>query len=308
MPLSEKLRNQFQDLVTQHKVVLFMKGTRSAPACGFSAGVVQILDELLPSYETVNVLADAEVRDGIKEFSQWPTIPQLYIAGQFMGGSDIVREMHASGELARTLGVSGDGAAPPAVTITEAAARAFRDAGADTGEDRLHVEIGPRFEYNLFFGPAEKGEVEVDASGIRMLMSPGTARRAEGLVIDFVTGPEGAGFKLSSPLEPAKVKPLTVQELKAWFDQERAFELFDVRTDREREIAEIQGAKALDRDGEEHLLSLDKATPIVFHCHHGVRSRSAAEHFLSRGFKNVYNLSGGIDAWSQDVDPRVARY
>jgi monothiol glutaredoxin len=307
MPLSDKLRDQFQGLITQHQVVLFMKGTRGAPACGFSAAIVQILDDLLPSYQTVNVLADPEVRDGIKEFSQWPTIPQLYVGGQFLGGSDIVREMHASGELAKALGVTGE-AAPPSITITEAAARAFRDAGADAGEDRLHVEIGPRFEYNLYFGPREKDEIEALASGIPILMSRGTARRAEGLVIDFVTGPEGAGFKLTSPLEPAKVKPLSVKELKAWLDQGKAFELVDVRTDREREIAEIQGAKPLDRDAEEHLRSLEKSTPLVFHCHHGVRSRSAAEHFLSQGFKNVYNLTGGIDAWSQEVDPRVARY
>lgn len=307
MPLSEKLRSQFQDLVTQNKVVLFMKGTRGAPACGFSAAVVQILDELLPSYETVNVLADPEVRDGIKEFSQWPTIPQLYVGGQFMGGSDIVREMHASGELAKALGVTGE-AAPPAITITEAAAKAFRDASADAGEDRLHVEIGPRFEYNLYFGPLEKGELEVEASGLRIAMSRGTARRAEGLVIDFVTGPDGAGFKLTSPLEPAKVKPLSAKELKAWLDQGKAFELIDVRTDREREIAMILGARRLDAEGEEHVMSLDKGTALVFHCHHGVRSRSAAEHFLSQGFKNVYNLSGGIDAWSLEVDPTVARY
>lgn len=307
MPLSEKLRSQFQDLVTQNKVVLFMKGTRGAPACGFSAAVVQILDELLPSYETVNVLADPEVRDGIKEFSQWPTIPQLYVGGQFMGGSDIVREMHASGELAKALGVTGE-AAPPAITITEAAAKAFRDASADAGEDRLHVEIGPRFEYNLYFGPLEKGELEVEASGLRIAMSRGTARRAEGLVIDFVTGPDGAGFKLTSPLEPAKVKPLSAKELKAWLDQGKAFELIDVRTDREREIAMILGARRLDKEGEEHVMSLDKGTALVFHCHHGVRSRSAAEHFLSQGFKNVYNLSGGIDAWSLEVDPTVARY
>lgn len=307
MPLSEKLRSQFQDLVTQNKVVLFMKGTRGAPACGFSAAVVQILDELLPSYETVNVLADPEVRDGIKEFSQWPTIPQLYVGGQFMGGSDIVREMHASGELAKALGVTGE-TAPPAITITEAAAKAFRDASADAGEDRLHVEIGPRFEYNLYFGPLEKGELEVEASGLRVAMSRGTARRAEGLVIDFVTGPDGAGFKLTSPLEPAKVKPLSAKELKAWLDQGKAFELIDVRTDREREIAMILGARPLDKEGEEHVMSLDKGTALVFHCHHGVRSRSAAEHFLSQGFKNVYNLSGGIDAWSLEVDPTVARY
>lgn len=307
MPLSDSLRNRFQGLITQHKVVLFMKGTRGSPACGFSAAVVQILDDLLPAYETVDVLADPEVRDGIKEFSQWPTIPQLYVGGAFMGGSDIVREMHASGELAKALGVSGEAPAP-AITITPAAAAALRDAGAGEGEERLHVEISPRFEYNLYVGPVEKGEIEVEAAGLRLAMSPGAARRADGLEIDFVTGPQGAGFKLASPLEPPRVKPLGVRELKAWLDEDRPFELYDVRTDREREIAEIEGAKVLDQEGEEAILALDREAVVVFHCHHGVRSRSAAERFLSLGFKNVYNLTGGIDAWSVEVDPRVARY
>jgi len=307
MPLSEPLRARFQNLITENKVVLFMKGTRSSPACGFSAACVQILDELVPTYETVNVLSDAEVRDGIKEFSTWPTIPQLYISGQFVGGSDIVREMHAAGELAKALGVSGE-IVPPNVTLTPAAAKAFRDAAEGAPTERLHVEVSAKFEYNLYFGPAEGGDIEIEASGIRMALNRGSAQRAEGLVIDFVEGPEGAGFKLSSPLEPAKVKPLAPQELKTWLDQKKAFELIDVRTEREREIASIQGARLLDKDGEEHLAGLDKSTPVVFQCHHGIRSRSAAEHYLSQGFKNVYNLTGGIDAWSLQIDPKVARY
>lgn len=308
MPLSEPLRARFQDLITNHKVVLFMKGTRGAPACGFSAACVQILDELVPTYETVNVLSDAEVRDGIKEFSSWPTIPQIYISGQFVGGSDILREMHASGELAKTLGVTTAEITPPNVTLTPAAAKAFRDATEGAQGERLHVEISPRFEYNLYVGPAEKGDIEVESSGIRMAMNRSSAQRGEGLVIDFVEGPEGAGFKLTSPLEPARVKPLSPQELKAWLDQKKPFELIDVRTEREREIAEIEGATLLDKDGEEHLAALDKTTAVVFQCHHGVRSRSAAEHYLTQGFKNVYNLTGGIDAWSLQIDPKVARY
>ena len=99
MSLSEPLRQQISDLVAQNRVVLFMKGSRQMPQCGFSAQVVKILDELQPNYETVDVLRSPEIRDGIKAFSDWPTIPQLYIDGQFVGGCDIVREMHASGEL-----------------------------------------------------------------------------------------------------------------------------------------------------------------------------------------------------------------
>lgn len=307
MPLSDQLRARFQTLVTSNKVVLFMKGTRGAPACGFSAACVQILDEMLPAYETVNVLSDAEVRDGIKEFTSWPTIPQLYISGQFVGGSDILREMHASGELAKLLGVTGE-ITLPKVTITPGAAKAIRDAAEDTEKDLLHVEISASFEYGLYFGPAEKGEVEIDAGGVRLMMNRGSAQRGEGLVIDFVEGPDGGGFKMTSPLEPVRVKPLSVKELKGWFDGKKAFELIDVRTVRERETASIQGSKLLDDEGEKALNALDRSTPIVFQCHHGIRSRSAAEHYLTKGFQNLYNLTGGIDAWSQQIDPKVPRY
>ena len=307
MPISDQLRARFQDLVTTNRVVLFMKGTRGAPACGFSAACVQILDEMLPSYETVNVLSDPEVRDGIKEFTSWPTIPQLYISGQFVGGSDILREMHASGELAGLLGLTGE-ITLPRVTITPAAAKAISAASEDPAKDLLHVEISASFEYGLYFGPAEKGEVEIDAGGVRLVMNRGSAQRGEGLVIDFVDGPDGGGFKMISPLEPVRVKALSVKDLKAWFDQKKAFELIDVRTVRERDTASIAGSKLLDDAGEKALAELDKSTPIVFQCHHGMRSRSAAEHYLTQGFKNLYNLTGGIDAWSQQIDPKVPRY
>jgi len=104
MTLNESLQKQISELLTSNRVVLFMKGTRQRPQCGFSAQVVEILNRLLPSYETVDVLDSPELRDGIKEFSQWPTIPQLYVGGQFIGGCDIVREINASGELQKLIG------------------------------------------------------------------------------------------------------------------------------------------------------------------------------------------------------------
>lgn len=87
------------DLVKNNDVVLFMKGTALFPQCGFSSRAVAILDHLGATYETVDVLQDAEIRTGIKEFSNWPTIPQLYVRGEFVGGSDIMMEMFESGEL-----------------------------------------------------------------------------------------------------------------------------------------------------------------------------------------------------------------
>ena len=98
---------RIQELVDKNKVVLFMKGNKSFPQCGFSNAVVQILKEEGVEFETFNVLADADVRQGIKDYASWPTIPQLYIGGKFVGGCDIVKEMHASGELDKELRAAG---------------------------------------------------------------------------------------------------------------------------------------------------------------------------------------------------------
>lgn len=103
-----EVQNFIRDTVTEHTVVLFMKGTAQMPQCGFSARVVQILRAVgLNQVVTINVLDDEEVREGIKQFASWPTIPQLYIKGEFVGGSDIVSEMFESGELETMLREAG---------------------------------------------------------------------------------------------------------------------------------------------------------------------------------------------------------
>lgn len=97
-------QQRIKDQVTSHPVVLFMKGTPQFPQCGFSSLAVQVLNACgVQSFHTVNVLADAEIRQGIKEFANWPTIPQLYVNGEFVGGSDIMKEMYQSGELQKLL-------------------------------------------------------------------------------------------------------------------------------------------------------------------------------------------------------------
>jgi monothiol glutaredoxin len=93
--------------VSEHPVVLFMKGAADQPQCGFSSTVVRILDHLGVEYHDVNVLADEDIRHGVKEFSNWPTIPQLYVKGEFVGGCDIVREMFQTGELKTLLDEKG---------------------------------------------------------------------------------------------------------------------------------------------------------------------------------------------------------
>ncbi len=99
--------DQIKNEISTNDVVLFMKGTPQFPMCGFSGQVVQILDHVGVDYKGINVLEDAALRQGIKEFASWPTIPQLYVKGEFIGGCDIVREMFQSGELATHLTDAG---------------------------------------------------------------------------------------------------------------------------------------------------------------------------------------------------------
>ena len=106
-PVTDRIRQE----IAGNDVVLYMKGTPVFPQCGFSAAVVQVLTQLGVKFKGIDVLADPSLRQGIKEFSSWPTIPQLYVKGEFVGGCDIVREMHESGELQQLLSSRGVGVA-----------------------------------------------------------------------------------------------------------------------------------------------------------------------------------------------------
>ncbi len=198
----------------------------------------------------------------------------------------------------------------PDIRLSGAAKKALQEAARDAGGDPLRIQISDRFEYDLlFFGPRADGDLEVDCDGVTILLDASSAGRADGLSIDFVSGPEGSGFKIESPNEPPRVKQISATELKALMDRGLTFELIDVRTEEERAVAMIAGWRLLSEEAHDYLLGLDRNTTIVFQCHHGIRSQSAAEYFLrEHGFRNLFNLRGGIDAWSELVDPSLPRY
>ena len=311
--LSEPTRAKIQSLVDQAEVVLFMKGNRRAPQCGFSASVVELLDGWIDDYATVDVLADPEIREGVKTFSDWPTIPQLYVKGEFVGGADILRQLEDGGELGQALG-AGE-LEPPEITISELAADQFRAAmaGDDIDEaDTLRLTIDSLFRNDLSVGPRKPEDVVVESAGLSIAMDRRSARRARGLSIDFVQSAEGVGFKIDNPNAPPSVRELSVEELAkrmaAAKDSGESLRLYDVRTVDERELARIEGAVLLDANVADEISALPKDTPLYFHCHHGGRSLRAGQHFIAEGFTEVYNISGGIEAWSQRVDPSVPRY
>jgi monothiol glutaredoxin len=302
---------RIRQLIDDNDVVLFMKGTRTAPQCGFSARVVDILDEYLDDYVTVDVLADPGVRESIKAFSNWPTIPQLYVRQKFVGGSDIVHEMVKSGELTEVLGTGPIDLVKPEVRISAPARAAFLrfwETDGETEEPVVRLTIGSDWEPLLDLDEERDGDVLVEYDELALVMTRSTAKRANGVVVDFVERGAQVGFRVENPNRPPMVKQLTVGELDDWIKNAKPHLLLDVRTLEERSTAKIEPSEMLDESMRGKLDELDRGKTVVCYCHRGGRSQRAAEHLLGMGFRDVHNLQGGIEAWSLHVDPNVPRY
>ncbi len=307
MSLSPATRARIESLLASNHVVMFMKGTRHAPQCGFSAAAADRLNALLDDYATVDVLADEEIRAGIKEFGQWPTIPQLYVGGELVGGSDIIQSMFDSGELHGVLGVPAPDRTPPVVTISDAAVERIRGALADAGEMKLFLIVDGRFNPQFQLREAGTNDIVVDANGLEIHFDVASAQRARGATIDWTQTPHGEGLAIFLPEAPQALKSLSVQQLKQRLDA-GDITLIDVRPEHDRAIAKIEIADVLTPETHARLTALPKDTPLAFICHHGNASRNAAEHFREHGFTNLWNVEGGIEAWAIEVDPTVARY
>ncbi|WP_222565726.1 Grx4 family monothiol glutaredoxin [Novilysobacter antarcticus] len=309
MSLDPALRSRIEELLTNNRVVLFMKGEPAAPQCGFSAKAVGLLGATGVKYQHVDVLSDPEIREGIKVYGEWPTIPQLYIDKELVGGSDIIEQIARSGELYTALGVPAPDRTPPAITITPAAAKMLGEAVGNAGKGyALQVEIDPRFNARLQLAPVDDNAIASEAEGLRVQFDIASAQRARGLTIDWVEDERGRGLVIDNPNAPPKVGALDVTEAAAKV-ADGSIVLVDVRPAEERAMASVKVPfKTLDGSGREQLEALPKDTGLAFICHTGARSAQLAEDFRALGFKRLYNVTGGIADWSAKVDPGVPTY
>ena len=307
MSLDPALRARIETLLAANPVVLFMKGDPRAPACGFSSKAVGALDAAGASYAHVNVLTDPEIREGIKAYGDWPTIPQLYIGGELVGGSDIILQMAASGELHAALGLPAPDRSPPAITITPAAAAMLQQAIADAGAGyALQIDIDNGFNARLQLAPRDDAAIASESAGIRAQFDLASAQRARGLVIDWADDERGKGLVIDNPNAPPKVRNLSPAEASTRA-QAGGLTIVDVRPAEERAQASIPLDHATFDDGVEEIEALPKGTALAFLCQAGARSAQAAEHFRALGFREVYNIVGGTNAWAQ-IDPTVPQY
>ena len=308
MSLDPALQARIRSVLDANRVVLFMKGSPQAPQCGFSAKAVGALSGTGVDYAHVVVLADPEIREGIKAFGQWPTIPQLYIGGELVGGSDIIEQMANSGELHAALGVAAPDRTPPTITIAPEAAKMLRESIAGAGGGHaLQVAVDAQFNARLQLAPVDPDAIAAEVDGVRAQCDLASARRADGLRIDWVDDARGKGLFIENPNAPPKVQALSPDEAARRVAAGELL-LVDVRPADERTLGPAPvPVRTLDDNGLAELEALPKDTAIAFLCHHGNRSAQAAEHFRQRGFRDLHNVVGGTEAWS-DVDPSVPRY
>ena len=305
--ISPAVHARIAKLLADNPVVLFMKGGKDQPRCGFSAKATDVLNELAPNFIGVDVLLDEEIRHGIKLYGNWPTIPQLYINSELVGGSDIITQLFNTGELHQLLGAPAPDRSAPNITISDAAATAIRAGMADEPGVVLHLRIDRRWQAHFQLAPAEGHEVRAQAAGIEILMDVATAQAAQGMHVDWAESLQGAGLSIKLPRAPRAIQSMSVSELTP--AHQKGTLLIDVRPEHDRLRAPMPlSHRVLDNSTLSSLEALDKTTAMAFLCHFGNSSRQAADHFRGLGFTELFNIEGGIDAYAREIDGSVARY
>ncbi len=203
MSLDPELRDAIDGLLRENRVVLFMKGNRAQPQCGFSAKTVAALDMILPDYQVVDVLQNPEIREGIKAYGNWPTIPQLYVGGELVGGCDIIKEMFDSGELGTMLGVTPPTVdQPPAIRISPPAMEIMQNALQKNPGKAICLRIDGSWKHSLSLEVPRQGSISVSVEPIAIDVDPWSATRAGGLSIDVMDSVQGKGFRFDNPNAP----------------------------------------------------------------------------------------------------------
>lgn len=297
MTLDPAVREKIESQVASHRVVLYMKGSPKMPQCGFSAKTAGILDQLLEGdYVSYNVLEDDTIREGIKVFGDWPTIPQLYVEGELVGGNDIIGEMFNTGELHEMFGLEKPDRTPPEITITDKAADKIREFLEAYPGNHLHFAIDGSWEAQFQVGPKEGTEIASESNGITVLMDLASAQRARGATVDWLETVQGEGLKLDLPGAPAPVKQMAPSELQERINSGERLLVIDTRSEADRAEKPLDFARALDADLMAELKDGDPNQPLVFVCNVGQTSQQYAEHYRKQGYTQVYNLEGGAQA------------
>lgn len=299
--MTDQTTQRIEKMLDENPVFLFMKGNPQTPMCGFSSNTVKILKDMIgDNFGSFNVLEDPEIREGIKAYGQWPTIPQLYVNKELVGGNDIISEMFNTGELHELLNLKQPDRTPPQIDITDEALNHIKEGLKDMGDHQLFLSVDDEFNTRFSLEMPKGYEIIAAVGDLKVYMDIGTAKRSNGIEISWLDELQGSGLRIKNPNEPPAVQDLSVAELQDWFatDIENP-NIYDVRSVDKIAEGTVDHAVRLDKAAIESIENMPKDTPLVFVCQVGQSSMSAAEYFRKKGYTKVFNLTGGYNAWSQ---------
>jgi monothiol glutaredoxin len=210
-----------------------------------------------------------------------------------------------SGELADALDVEVPSVETPAIKISDEGIAAMKAAVASHPDARLHLQIAADWTHQISMDPNSDGAVRAQVGEIELHMDPWTAARADGLNMILDEDLTGTRFVFDNPNAPPPVNQMTVHVLKKKIDDGEDLVLIDVRGEDEREKGRIEGSHAWNDDCMQMIEGLPQDAEIIIHCHLGGRSQALADALRRRGYTNLHNVTGGIKAWSDEIDPTI---
>lgn len=299
--MTDQATQRIEKMLDENPVFLFMKGNPQTPMCGFSSNTVKILKDMIgDNFGSFNVLDDPEIREGIKTYGQWPTIPQLYVNKELVGGNDIISEMFNTGELHELLNLTQPDRTAPTIGISDEALNHIKDGLKDMGDHQLFLSVDDEFNTRFSLEMPKGYEIIADVGDLKVYMDIGTAKRSNGIEISWQDELQGSGLRIKNPNEPPPVQDLSVAELQDWLATEVENPLvYDVRSADKIAEGTVGHAVRLDKAAIELIETMDKETPMVFVCQVGQSSMSAAEFFRKKGYTKTFNLTGGYNAWNE---------
>jgi monothiol glutaredoxin len=313
-------KESIQEVVTKDKIVVFAKGTKEVPRCGFSGRAIQIFQSFNKPFEVVDILSDPTIRPALVQFSQWPTTPQIYLDGEFIGGSDIITEMQKSGELEKkVLNSFGEEykevQEDERVSITDEAASKVKDFMEDDFEFlRLAVTIkGDDRAYSLELDSHTSAATDLKwkVKGLTVIIAKSMSDLFEKMDVSWVNKNGNEGFAIKEAGTPPAL-PVPIDIAKADMAQLMRSELeagklwiVDVREADEWKSGHGEEAvhlplSRLEKEWKDS--GFDPKDTLIFYCAAGKRSLSAANHFRHKlGFPNTRSLVGGIGNYPANI-------
>jgi monothiol glutaredoxin len=303
-------KEHVKELVEANRLIIFAKGTKDAPRCGFSARAMQVVGQFGKPFEVVDILSDPSIRPALVAHSEFPTSPQVFLNGELLGGSDIIFELSESGELERLIqsafeGVAVTPAAPAPVTISAAALAQLSSFKEDPSEF-LRVEVQQQAGGHTYGLALEKqSSPTVDRSwtigGLKTVISRSCDDLYDKLSVDWVENPEHQGFSVQEVGTPPQPTELDTEELRGLLSSGAKLRIVDVREDDEWAAGHIDGAlhlplSRIETEWQQH--AFEASETLIVYCAKGARSLRATQYLRAdKGLPGARSLRGGIGAF-----------